>query len=90
MESMEILGICVRIKQGASLHIDSVEGANKLDITRQEKLIDAFVKFGWPKFYSFKFKLKEDQKEKQSLKKCDHLAGHHHHLHSRQFKANFK
>lgn len=77
-------------KTGASLHINNYEGAKELDVTRQEKMIDAFVKFGWPKFYSFKFKLKEDQKEKQSLKKCDHLAGHHHHLHSRQFKANFK
>ncbi|MFL0063903.1 peptidoglycan-binding protein [Tenacibaculum maritimum] len=77
-------------KTGASLHIDTVEDAKKLDITRQEKLIDAFVKFGWPKFYSYKFELKKEQKEKQLLKKCDHLSGHHHHLHSRQFKVNFK
>ena len=72
-------------KTGKPLDISDVP--TDLDVTRQEKMIDAFIDFGWPKFYSYNFKL---NKLTKILKKSSHLSGHHHHLHSRLFEPNFK
>ncbi|MCF6350369.1 MAG: hypothetical protein L3J23_04990 [Flavobacteriaceae bacterium] len=74
-------------KKIASLHINT--SPNQLDVERQEKFIDALVKFGWKNFYSYDTKI---DKKDFILKKSTHLANHHHHLHLRyeQFKPNYK
>jgi len=74
-------------KSAGSLHIDI--NPNELDIERQEKLIDALVKFGWDSFYSFNIIING---KSFRLKKSTHLVNHHHHLHLRRekFKPNYK
>ncbi|WP_010522587.1 LysM peptidoglycan-binding domain-containing protein [Aquimarina agarivorans] len=72
-------------KSGDSLHINT--NPKKLDKVRQEKFIDSLKDFGWKRFYSFNYTI--DNKE-SILKDSDHLTGHHHHLHLRQYKTNFK
>ncbi len=72
-------------KSGGSLHINTAP--KELDITRQEKMIDAFFNFGWPLFYSYEFVI---DKKKKLLKKSKHLEGHNHHIHSRKFNPKFK
>ncbi|AZJ32560.1 hypothetical protein SAMN05444344_2642 [Tenacibaculum mesophilum] len=74
-------------KTGASLHINNDEGAKELDVTRQEKMIDAFHKFGWKRFYSVYYTL---NKVKKILKLSDNMPPHHHHLHTRLFTPKYK
>ena len=73
-------------KSGAVLYINN--NPDDLDIGRQEKLIDALVKFGWSGFYSYKIKI---NKKDFILKKCTHLSHHHHHLHLKKegFSPNY-
>jgi hypothetical protein len=63
-------------KSGAALYID--KNPEDLDIVRQEKMIDAFVKFGYSSFLSFNITI---DKKPFILKKCSHLEDHHHHIH---------
>lgn len=63
-------------KTGGALNIFNTP--TDLDVERQEKLIDAFVKFGYQSFLSYNITLK---KKKFILKKSSHLANHDHHLH---------
>jgi hypothetical protein len=56
----------------------------ELDVTRQEKLIEAFIKFGYSTFLSYYITL---NKKKFILKKCSHLKRHHNHIHLN--KANY-
>lgn len=63
-------------KTGGNLYIN--EDPDELDVEREEKLIDAFVKFGYQSFLSYNITL---NKKKFILKKSSHLADHHHHLH---------
>ena len=63
-------------KTGSNLLIN--ENPNDLDVIRQEKFIDALVKFGYSTFLSFKITLNS---KSFILKKCSHLADHHHHMH---------
>ncbi len=63
-------------KSGSNLLIN--ENPNDLDIIRQEKFIDALVKFGYSSFLSFNIKINN---KPFILKKCSHLADHHHHIH---------
>lgn len=63
-------------KSGAALHINT--SPSQLDIVRQEKLIDAFVKFGYTSFLSFNITV---NKKAFRLKLSTHLADHHHHIH---------
>ena len=74
-------------KKIAVLHINT--SPDELDVERQEKFIDALVKFGWKSFYSYNIKI---NKKDFRLKKSTHLADHHHHLHLRRekFKPNYK
>jgi len=74
-------------KKIAVLHINT--DPNDLDVKRQEKFIDALVKFGWESFYSFNITI---NKKAFILKASTHLADHHHHLHLRResFKPNYK
>jgi len=74
-------------KKIAVLHINT--SPDELDAERQEKFIDALVKFGWKSFYSYNIKI---DKKDFILKKSTHLAKHHHHLHLRRekFKPNYK
>ncbi len=68
---------------GAALHINT--NPNDLDITRQEELIDAFIKFGYSSFLSFNIII--DGKD-FILKKSSHLVEHHHHLHLNKQEYN--
>ncbi|PHR29979.1 MAG: hypothetical protein COA38_11065 [Fluviicola sp.] len=74
-------------KKISSLHIDT--DPDELDIVRQEKLIDALVKFGWNSFLSFNITIDE---KAFILKKSTHMSHHHHHLHLNKgdFSANYK
>lgn len=63
-------------KSGAALHINT--SPSQLDIVRQEKLIDAFVKFGYASFLSFNITVNN---KPFRLKLSTHLADHHHHIH---------
>ena len=74
-------------KKIAVLHINT--SPNELDVERQEKFIDALMKFGWKSFYSYNIKI---NKKNFILKDSTHLKSHHHHLHLRRekFKPNYK
>lgn len=74
-------------KTGNNLYINT--DPNSLDVERQEKFIDALIKFGYSQFYSFNIKIKN---QNFILKNSTHLADHHHHLHIRRegYKPNFK
>jgi N-acetylmuramoyl-L-alanine amidase len=63
-------------KSGANLHINTEPSA--LDIIRQEKFMDALMKFGYKSFLSFNITI---NKKKFILKNSSHLTDHHHHLH---------
>ncbi|WP_264551512.1 hypothetical protein [Flavobacterium sp. N2038] len=74
-------------KTGNNLYINT--DPNSLDVERQEKFIDALIKFGYSQFYSFNIKIKN---QNFILKNSTHLADHHHHLHIRRegYNPNFK
>ncbi len=72
-------------KTGGKLDIS--KNPTDLDVTRKEKRIDAFKKFGWRKFYSVYYKI---NKKSKLLKLSNDMPPHHHHLHTRLFKPNFK
>lgn len=63
-------------KTGNALNIYANPG--DLDVERQEKLIDAFVKFGYQTFLSYNITL---NKKPFILKKSSHLKKHNDHLH---------
>jgi hypothetical protein len=63
-------------KTGGALNI--FNDPTDLDVERQEKLIDAFVKFGYQSFLSYNITL---NKKAFILKKSSHLADHDHHIH---------
>ncbi|TWP24649.1 hypothetical protein ETU10_01440 [Apibacter muscae] len=60
----------------APLYINT--NPNQLDIERQEKLIDALVKFGYKTFLSYSITINN---KPFMLKNSSHYADHHHHLH---------
>ena len=74
-------------KTGNSLNINTEP--NLLDIERQEKFIDALIKFGYSKFYSYNIRINN---RNFILKNSTHLADHDHHLHVRRegYNPNFK
>ena len=72
-------------KTGNNLYIN--ERPNDLDVTRQEKFIDALIKFGYSKFYSVNIILNG---KSFILKNSTNMADHHHHLHIRREGYNPK
>lgn len=74
-------------KSGNNLYIN--EKPNDLDVTRQEKFIDALIKFGYSKFYSVNITLNG---KKFILKNSTNMADHHHHLHIRKegYNPNYR
>ncbi|GAA5084074.1 hypothetical protein GCM10023210_03450 [Chryseobacterium ginsengisoli] len=72
-------------RTGNNLHIDTEP--NSLDILREEKFIDALIKFGYSKFYSYNIKVNG---KPFILKNSTHLADHNHHLHIRREGYNPK
>jgi N-acetylmuramoyl-L-alanine amidase len=74
-------------KSGANLLINNEPSA--LDIVRQEKFIDALIKFGYASFLSFKIVVNG---KNFILKNSSHLVDHHHHLHANRqgYNPNYK
>jgi len=72
-------------KTGDALDIST--DPTELDETRQEEMIDAFKNFGWKNFYSVYYTIDSESKK---LKLCSKSSGHHNHLHSRNFKPEYK
>ena len=72
-------------KTGNNLYIN--ERPNDLDVTREEKFIDALIKFGYSKFYSVNIILNG---KSFILKNSTNMADHHHHLHIRREGYNPK
>ena len=74
-------------KTGNNLYIN--ERPNDLDVTREEKFIDALIRFGYSKFYSVHITLNG---KNFILKNSTNMADHHHHLHIRKegYNPNYK
>lgn len=74
-------------KKIEGLHINT--NPEKLDITRQEKFIDALIKFGYQGFYSFNITIDDSP---FILKNSEHMALHHHHIHAKRenYSPNFE
>ncbi|MCJ8497202.1 hypothetical protein MVI27_02895 [Chryseobacterium salipaludis] len=72
-------------KTGNNLHID--KDPDLFDIHRQEKFLDALIKFGYSQFYSYNIKVNG---KNFILKNSTSLTDHHHHLHVRKEGYNPK
>ena len=74
-------------KKVQTLHINT--SPDDLDVVRQDKFIDALMKFGWGSFLSYDITLNGSPFR---LEHTEHKPHHHHHLHlnKEDFKPNYK
>ena len=74
-------------KKIKSLHINT--SPNELDVNRQDKFIDALIKFGWNSFLSYDITLNGTAFR---LDNTTHKSNHHHHLHlnKEEFDPKYK